>query len=170
MTKKKFLIGAAVVAALGLASYGYFTRSASVYSERALNAKKDPVLKLTKSQRARSCVVLWSINCQACLYSMPHLNILQQHLAMNGGKLILVLAEDHIMLRKSALAMFLRYNLHNLSTYYDKKNGLQRRYAIKAYPTMLVFNSKGKLVKRVEGFSPWAQGDKIQEILGLISQ
>ncbi len=165
MTKKKIIIFClAIIAVFAVGAYGYLNRGVTVYADE-LQPKKIA----SNSSCANTCVFIWSINCSACVYSLPHLNILQQHLAMNNGKLVFVLEEDNPVLRKMARAYFIRLNMTNTKTYYDKKHALQKRYKVNAYPTMLVFNNKGKLVKKIEGFVPWAQGEKVQEILNLLN-
>lgn len=164
MNKKKLLIiVAAITAAVTAAWWTYNTRGVIIYAE---DQSKTKIVE--NSSLAHSCVFVWSANCSACVYSLPHINILQQHIELAGGKLILVLEDDNIFLLKLAKAHFIRLNTPNLKTYYDKQHSLQKRYKLTSFPTLLVFNSKGKLVHKVEGFVPWSEEKKINEILLMI--
>lgn len=164
MDKKKLLIIVALIAtAVGTAWWVYSTRGVIVYAEDKSSTKI-----VENSSLAHSCVFVWSANCSACVYSLPHINVLQQHVELAGGKLILVLEDDNIFLLKLAKAHFIRLNTPNLKTYYDKAHSLQKRYNLTSFPTMLIFNSRGKLVRKIEGFVPWSQENKINEILLMI--
>ena len=120
------------------------------------------------SDNANTCLSVCSIDSPQFGYSLHHINILRQHLEMTGAKLFLVLNDDNLALNKFLKAQLLRMNLLYLKNYHDKKGELQKKYNINVLPTMLVFNKKGKLVGKIEGFVPWSERSHIESILKLL--
>lgn len=155
---KIILIGAVIIGS-GIFAYEFMNRSIEVY-----DSKEQKV----KIQNKNLFLFIWSSNCTACFYSIPHINFLKQQVEEAGGQLILVLSDENIFLRKMAIAHFIRLNMPGLSTYYDKGGKLQKKYKIAGLPTLLIFDKNGKLVRRIEGFVQWGQDPALGEILSLI--
>jgi thiol-disulfide isomerase/thioredoxin len=105
-----------------------------------------------------TCVFAWSITCQACIYSLPHIIQLKNAFEAQGGRFILVLCDDNIVYLQRARAMFIRYNL-DLESYFDSYKSVAKKYSLQAFPTLLVFNKKGKLVNKFVGMVQWANED-----------
>lgn len=144
--------------------YFYRTRPVYIYQDEV------PIMKIGENtSNAKTCVFVWSINSPTFGYSLQHVNILRQHLEMIGAKLILVLNDDNIALNKFIKAQLIRMNLFDLQNYYDKKGALQKKYKITSFPVMLVFNKKGKLANKIEGFVPWSEPERVQSILKLMN-
>lgn len=158
--KKIFTIFALVAAIAGI--FYYKQQSVIVYAD-------DNIPHKIQAKQAGFCVFVWSATCPACVHNLPHISILKEHVEQANGQVILVLSDEHVQLRGMAKAYFIRFGITNLNTYYDKKYILQKKYAIKALPTLLIFNKHNKLVKKVEGFVPWAHAENIQEMLSLIA-
>lgn len=160
MNRKKLFAGlAAIISIVGIIIYFMLSASVAVYSE-------DEQKIIVAADKKPLCVFVWSSTCISCIQNLQHINILKQQMQEIGGDLILVVAEDNKFHRKYAYAHCLRQNLIDLKSYYDKNQALQKKYAIVAFPTLLVFK-QGKLIKRFEGFVPWASGDTSQEIINL---
>jgi len=161
MKFKKIAIGFAALVAFAFGAFMYLqNRGVEVYSET------NEVYKIG-SEKKPLCVFVWTSGCGNCVYSLPHISSLKDRFESMGGRFILVLGDDRLVLRQMAKAHYVRLNVQNLESFYDKNNKLCKKYGIIEFPTLLVFDSRGKLVKRFEGFVPWTESGNMNEVLSV---
>lgn len=137
-------------------------RYVEVYSETnqiyKIGAEKKPL-----------CVFVWSSGCGNCVYSLSHISVMKERFEEMGGRFIMVIGDDRLVLRQMAKAHYIRWNVTNLESYYDKNQKLCKKFGVIEFPTLLVFDGRGKLIKRFEGYIPWTENNNMNEVLAVFN-
>jgi thiol-disulfide isomerase/thioredoxin len=140
----------------------FHSTSIEVYSE-------DNKVHSVPTNNKVTYVFVWSSTCGSCVYNLSDINLLKQRVEELGGKFLLVLSEDKLILRQMGKASCIRLNLEDLESFYDKDQVLQKKFRINVVPTLLIFSKNGKMVKRIEGAVPWGENGNMQEALEFLN-
>lgn len=89
----------------------------------------------------------WFINCQPCREEIPQLNKVVQQLAKREDVVFIALAFD----KADALKKFLSNTRFDYAIVPEKENYLMNILRIVSYPTHLIINKEGKIVKVIDG-------------------
>jgi thiol-disulfide isomerase/thioredoxin len=99
----------------------------------------------------------WFIRCRPCIEEMPRLNKLVKEYKYRDDILFVSLAFDS----DSELINFLKKTTFRYKTVADKKDYLINDLTISGYPTHLIINKEGKIVKIIEN---------VDKMISLLSQ
>lgn len=121
--------------------------------------KRDSLAQLSPPIKQLSIIDFWFIGCQPCHKKFPLLERLRNEFKDTSLKIIAYSYADN----QSKIDMYKqKYNYH-----FEMKadtNLYNVKYQIKAFPTLLIFNDKGEIIYRSEGFDE-GEYDKIKAIL-----
>ena len=156
---KKIMIVVGIVA-FAVISFGLY-----VFYQYKTVCVYDEELKpycITK-QKGKLGVVIWNSYCASCVYSLKDYAYLKKYFEINDAQLVFVLISDSPFLRNGAKAHFVRQNLRELSSYFDKDSKFCALYEINSTPTLLLFDN-GKLIKKIEGSRTWKNPEDMKII------
>jgi len=113
------------------------------------------------NETARDKVVVlncWFVNCGPCVKEMPDLNQLVKKFKKRKDVIFLALAFDH----EKDIRNFLTKNTFDYKIVPEKKDYLMNVLKISGYPTQLVINRQGKIVKVIES-------SKLSELVNILN-
>jgi cytochrome c biogenesis protein CcmG, thiol:disulfide interchange protein DsbE len=107
----------------------------------------------------------WASWCAPCKQAFPFMADLARRYPRD--LVVLTVNEDH---QREAGEAFLRQAKSSLSVTWDGEGALSKSWEVNAMPTTLLFDRKGKLRYRHEGFVPATSGEYVHQIDGLIHE
>ena len=103
----------------------------------------------------------WASWCAPCLESLPFYVQLQKRYAAQGLQVLALSVDDEV---KDASA-FIAKNKFSLTFLWDKKGALAKELGLKAVPTTLILDKKGRILYQERGFVESSKAEIDRQIL-----
>ncbi len=124
------------------------TNLASLPFAAAIPLQKGAPLQLKDLQSQVVLLDFWASWCEPCKEALPHYAEMEKKYKSRGLKVVGINEDSSSIERESFLK---KMNLH-FPLYEDKDQAFVKALGVEALPTLVIFNSSGKVIQRLEGF------------------
>lgn len=106
-------------------------------------------------EKGAKVVYVWSSSCGPCVQSLAFVNFLKNSLSEFNIPVYMVLTSSEVVLQNYAKAHLIRYKMKDFPTFFEVNNEFSKYFNVQITPTWLIFNKKGELIEKREGFVQW---------------
>lgn len=109
----------------------------------------------------------WATYCPPCIQEMPMFSLLQEKYGAQGFRVVPISLADT---SQKITAFYQRYNLHNLSVYYDLTGNVATSMNVRTLPMTYLINKNGEIVSSKTGLTDWLDESVTEFIEKLLNE
>jgi hypothetical protein len=139
---------------LGVSLIFFLSSLCLVYKNSGIDIYLDKKTQKFERISGPLVVFVWDVNNHYCYYNLSSLMYLENFIASKGGRVLVLVKHDSIPYISRVRASMVRAKA-DYAIAMDINGEFEKRFKLKTYPVVLIFNSKKKLIYKQEGFREW---------------